>query len=158
VAVLRAWLGEQRGVPDDPLFPASHGGRLSRDAVERLLTKHGAVAERSCPSLNGKRLSPHTLRHTSAMWLLHAGVDQAVIALWLQHETTRTTDMYLHADLALKEKALAHTAPPNTWAGRYKAPDSLLAFLTSLLIMPTAPRLPPRPSSRNRRSRGTRSA
>jgi integrase/recombinase XerD len=124
VAVLRAWLAEQHGDPADPLFPASHGGPLSRDAVERLLTKHAKVAQRACPSLTGKRLSPHTLRHTSAMRLLHAGVDTTVIALWLGHETTRTADTYLHADLALKEKALARTAPPNTRAGRYQAPDS----------------------------------
>ncbi|MCA1677474.1 MAG: site-specific integrase [Actinobacteria bacterium] len=132
VAVLRTWLAEQHSDPADPLFPASHGGRLSRDAVERLLTKHAKVAERSCPSLNGKRVSPHTLRHTSAMRLLHAGVDTTVIALWLGHETTRTTDIYLHADLALKEKALARTTPPNTRPGRYRASDSLLAFLASL--------------------------
>lgn len=132
VAVLRSWLAEQRGDRDDPLFPTSHGGALSRDAVERLITKHAAIAERSCPTLKGKRLSPHTLRHTSAMRLLHAGVDTTVIALWLGHETTRTTQMYLHADLALKEKALARTTPPHTRAGRYRAPDTLLAFLASL--------------------------
>jgi integrase/recombinase XerD len=132
VAVLRAWLAEQRGELADPLFPASHGGPLSRDAVERLLTKYAAIAERSCPSLKGKRLSPHALRHTTAMRLLHAGVDTTVIALWLGHETTRTTQIYLHADLALKERALARTAPPHTRAGRYRAPDPLLAFLASL--------------------------
>jgi site-specific recombinase XerD len=133
VAVLRAWLHEHQGAPADPLFPASHhGGPLSRDAVERLLIKHATIAQRACPSLEDKQISPHTLRHTSAMRLLHAGVDRTVIALWLGHETTRTTDIYLHADLALKEQALARTAPPNTRAGRYRAPDSLLAFLASL--------------------------
>jgi integrase/recombinase XerD len=132
VTVLRAWLAEQRGEPADPLFPASHGGPLSPDAVERLLTKHAAIAESSCPSLKGKRLSPHTLRHTSAMRLLHAGVDTTVIALWLGHETTRTTQIYLHADLALKQRALDRTTPPHTRAGRYQAPDTLLAFLASL--------------------------
>lgn len=131
-AVLRAWIDEQHGQPIDPLFPASHGGHLSRDAVERLLSKHAQAAQRSCPSLSGKRLSPHTLRHTSAMRLLHAGVDTTVIALWLGHETTRTTQVYLHADLALKAKALARTAPATTAAQRYRAPDSLLAFLASL--------------------------
>lgn len=132
VAVLRAWVAEQSGDPADPLFPASHGGPLSRDAIERLLAKHAATAQHVCPTLNGKRLSPHTMRHTSAMRLLHAGVDTTVIALWLGHETTRTTDAYLHADLALKEKALARTAPPHTQAGRYRPPDSLMAFLASL--------------------------
>lgn len=132
VQVLRAWLADNPGEPSDPLFPASHGGRLSRDAVERLLTKHAAVAAHGCPTLNSKQVSPHVLRHTSAMRLLHAGVDTTVIALWLGHESTRITDIYLHADLALKEKALARTTPPNTRAGRYQAPDSLLAFLESL--------------------------
>jgi integrase/recombinase XerD len=99
---------------------------------ERLLTKHAAVAAHRCPTLNNKPISPHVLRHTSAMRLLHAGVDTTVIALWLGHETTRTTDIYLHADLALKERALARTTPPHTRAGRYRPPDSLLAFLESL--------------------------
>lgn len=132
VAVLRTWLAEQRGDPADPLFPASHSGPLSRDAVERLLTKYAAIAQRTCPSLKGKRLSPHALRHTSAMRLLHAGVDTTVIALWLGHETTRTTQVYLHADLALKERALARTTSPHTRPGRYRASDTLLAFLASL--------------------------
>jgi integrase/recombinase XerD len=132
VRVLRAWLAERPGDPLDPLFAASHGGRLSRDAVERLLTKHAAVAAHHCPTLRSKQVSPHVLRHTSAMRLLHAGVDTTVIALWLGHESTRTTDIYLHADLALKEKALARTTPPDTRGGRYQAPDTLLAFLESL--------------------------
>lgn len=131
-AVLRQWLREHHSEPADPLFPSSRGGPLSRDAVERLLAKHSAIAQRTCPILKGKRLSPHVLRHTSAMRLLHAGVDTTVIALWLGHETTRTTQIYLHADLSLKERALARTAPPHTRAGRYRAPDALLAFLASL--------------------------
>lgn len=132
IGVLRAWLAENPGDPTCPLFPANHGGRLSRDAVERLLAKHAAVAAHRCPTLTAKQVSPHVLRHTSAMRLLHAGVDTTVIALWLGHESTRTTDIYLQADLALKEKALARTAPPRTRAGRYRAPDSLLAFLDGL--------------------------
>jgi integrase/recombinase XerD len=132
VQVLRAWLAENAAEPTAPLFLASHGGRLSRDAVERLLTKHAHVATRSCPTLKSKSVSPHVLRHTSAMRLLHAGVDTTVIALWLGHESTRTTDIYLHADLTLKERALARTVPPRTRAGRYRAPDSLLAFLEGL--------------------------
>ncbi len=132
VQVLRAWLAENPGEPSDPLFLASHSGRLSRDAVERLLAKHAAAAAHRCPTLKSKQVSPHVLRHTSAMRLLHAGVDITVIALWLGHESTRTTDIYLQADLTLKEKALARTAPPRTRAGRYRAPDSLLAFLEGL--------------------------
>lgn len=131
-AVLRAWLAEQSGQPTDPLFPASRGGRLSRDAVERLITKHAATAELTGPTLKNKRVSPHVLRHTSAMRLLHAGVDITVIALWLGHENTRTTDIYLHADLTLKAKALARTNPPDTRPGRYQPTDTLLAFLETL--------------------------
>ena len=132
VTILRAWLTENPGQPTDPLLCALHGGQLSRDAIERLVSKHTAVAARACPTLTTKKVSPHVLRHTSAMRLLHAGVDTTVIALWLGHESTRTTDIYLHADLALKEKALARTTPPSTRVGRYRPPDSLLAFLESL--------------------------
>jgi site-specific recombinase XerD len=132
VRVLRAWLAEHTSESNDPLFPASHGGPLSRDSVERLVDKHAKHAQDACPTLAGKSISPHVLRHTSAMRLLHAGVDITVIALWLGHESTRTTDVYLHADLTLKEKALARTNPPHTRARRYRPPDSLLAFLDGL--------------------------
>lgn len=132
VAVLRAWLAERQGQPTEPLFPTSRGGSLSRDAVEKLVAKHTAEARRTCPSLRGKPVSPHTLRHTSAMQLLHAGIDTTVIALWLGHEQIETTNIYLHADLSLKERAIARTAPPRTTPGRYQAPDTLLAFLNSL--------------------------
>jgi integrase/recombinase XerD len=131
-AVLRVWQHERAGNPDEPLFPTSRGGPLSRDAVAWLLAKHVATAAQGCPSLNAKTISPHTLRHTAAMRLLHAGNDITVIALWLGHESTQTTQIYLHADLALKERALARTAPPNTTPGRYRPPDQLLAFLESL--------------------------
>jgi integrase/recombinase XerD len=130
--VLRVWRHEHAGNPDEPLFPTSRGGRLSRDAVAWLLAKHVATAAQGCPSLTAKTISPHTLRHTAAMRLLHAGIDITVIALWLGHESTQTTQIYLHADLALKERALARTAPPNTTPGRYRPPDQLLAFLQSL--------------------------
>ena len=131
-AVLRVWQHERAGNHDDPLFPTSRGGRLSRDAVAWLLAKHVATAAHACPSLDAKTISPHVLRHTAAMRLLHAGVDITVIALWLGHESTQTTQIYLHADLALKERALARTAPPNTTPGRYRPADQLLAFLESL--------------------------
>ena len=131
-AVLRVWQHERAGNPDDPLFPNSRGGRLSRDAVAWLLAKHVATARHACASLTSKTISPHVLRHTAAMRLLHAGVDITVIALWLGHESTQTTQIYLHADLALKERALARTAPPNTTPGRYRPRDQLLAFLESL--------------------------
>ena len=132
VAVLRAWLNERAGQPDQPLFPARDSGRLSRDAVERRITKHTATAADNCPSLKTKNITAHTLRHTAAMRLLHAGVDTSVIALWLGHEQTETTQIYLHADLALKEKALARTTPPSAKPGRYRPPDQLLAFLEAL--------------------------
>lgn len=132
VAVLRVWLSERGGEPADPLFPTRSGTRLSRDAVERRLTKYSAIAAARCPSLRDKRLTAHVLRHTAAMRLLQAGVDTSVIALWLGHEQVDTTQIYLHADLALKERALARTAPPGTKPGRYRPSDAILAFLDGL--------------------------
>jgi site-specific recombinase XerD len=108
--VVRDWLTERHGEPTDPLFPNRAGGRLSADAVADLLAKHLATAADRCPSLKAKRVSPHTLRHTAAMTLLRAGVDTSTIALWLGHAGTKATQVYLHADLALKEAALARTA------------------------------------------------
>jgi len=131
--VLRAWLAERGGQPGDPLFPTRRGTPLSRDAVGRLVAKHAATAQVACPSLRHKQVTPHTLRHSTAMALLHAGVDISVIALWLGHESTQTTQTYLHADMTIKERALARTTPPSAGApGRYKAPDTLLAFLDNL--------------------------
>lgn len=133
VTVLRAWLRESPAQPTDPLFPSRHGRRLSRDAIERLVTKHAAKAAKQCTSLRDKRVSPHVLRHTSAMQLLHAGIDQVVIALWLGHESIETTQIYLHADMSIKEKAIARTAPLRCpGPHRYRAPDTLLAFLQAL--------------------------
>jgi site-specific recombinase XerD len=130
--VLRAWLREQNGPPENPLFPNNRGGQLSRDAVEDLLAKYVRVASLLCPSLKQKRVSPHVLRHTSAMDLLQHGVDRSVIALWLGHESVETTQIYLHANLQLKQAALARAAPLNVRAGRYRPGDRLLAFLKSL--------------------------
>ena len=132
VAVLRVWLSERKGQADQPLFPTSRGRRLSRDGLERRLTKHVTTAAQTRPSLHEKNITPHTLRHTAAMQLLHAGVDTTVIALWLGHERVDTTQIYLHADLALKERALARTRPPDAKPGRYRPPDTLLAFLEAL--------------------------
>jgi site-specific recombinase XerD len=105
---------------------------LSRDALEHRLAECVAKASNNCPTLREKRISLHVLRHTAAMRLLHAGNDLSVIALWLGHEQMETTQIYLHADLALKEKALARTTPVNTSPGRYRPPDTLLAFLEAL--------------------------
>jgi integrase len=128
-AVLSIWLQERAGRLDEPLFPTSRGRRLSRDAVAWLLAKHATSAAQHHPAIDPAVISPHTLRHTCAMRLLHAGIDTTVIALWLGHESTQTTQIYIHADLALKEKALARTAPATTPPGRYRPPDKLLAFL-----------------------------
>jgi len=132
VAVLQAWLRERQAEPEDPLFATSHGRPLSRDAVAWLLTKHAATARQHCPSIGAKTITPHVLRHSCAMTLLRAGADTSVIALWLGHEKTETVQIYLHADLALKERALARTAPLGAKPGRYKPPDALLAFLEAL--------------------------
>jgi integrase/recombinase XerD len=132
VAVLRGWLQEHAGQPDQPLFPTSSGRALSRDAIALLVAKHAISASHCCPTLKNKKVSPHTLRHTAAMNLLHAGVDSTVIALWLGHESVEATQIYLHADMQIKERALARTTPPNSTPGRYRPPDTLLAFLEAL--------------------------
>jgi integrase/recombinase XerD len=127
-----AWLRERHGQPEQPVFPSIRGGRLSRDAVEHLIAKYINVAKQTCPSLNGKKISAHKLRHSAAMDLLHHGVDRSVIALWLGHENVETTQMYLHADMQLKEKILLRTTPLGVKPGRYRPNDELLAFLESL--------------------------
>ena len=132
VAVLRQWLQELQGQPQDPLFPTRQGQPLTRYGVGQLLDKHIATAARTCPSLNAKRVTPHTLRHTNAMLLRAGGVDITTIALWLGHESTQTTHIYEHADPALKEQAIARIAPFGTKPGRYQPPDALLAFLERL--------------------------
>jgi site-specific recombinase XerD len=130
--MLDAWLGERHGRPEDPLFLSIRGGKLSRDAIERLISKYTALAGRTCASLKRKKVSPHVLRHATAMDLLQNGVDRSVIALWLGHESVETTQMYLHADMRLKEQALSRTQPLNVRPGRYRPHDTLLAFLESL--------------------------
>jgi integrase/recombinase XerD len=132
VKVLRTWLAELGPAPGSPLFPVQSGARMSRDAVEKLVAKHAAAAENGCPSVKEKNVTPHTLRHTAAMTLLKAGVDTSVIALWLGHEGPETTQVYLHADMTIKEQALARVQQPGTSPGRYRPPDTLLAFLDSL--------------------------
>ena len=131
-AALRTWIDERQGEPDSPVFPNQRGGALSHDGLAYLLAKHLAVARQACPSLQGKRVTPHVLRHTAAMELLQNGVDRAVIALWLGHESVETTYVYLHADLKLKEAALAKTTPIQGTSARYRPDDEVLAFLNSL--------------------------
>ena len=131
-AVLAAWLREPGRAPDQPLFPNARGGRLSSHGVHYLLAKHVVAAAQVCPSLKRKRVSPHVLRHTTAMDLLHEGCEQCVIALWLGHESIETTQVYLDADLEMKQRILDKTTPPNGKPGRYRPEDKLLAFLKSL--------------------------
>lgn len=131
-AILKAWLQEIPASADATVFPNARGARLSADGVQYLLAKHVAVAAKDCPSLAHKRVTPHVLRHTTAMELLLAGVDRAVIALWLGHESVETTQIYLDANLAIKEQALARTTPPDVTPGRFRPDDKLLAFLNEL--------------------------
>jgi integrase/recombinase XerD len=112
--------------------PTSTGKPLTRKALARRIAKYAVRAVERCPSLTAKTITPHVLRHTAAMRLLHAGIDTTVIALWLGHEQVETTQMYLHADLALKERVLARTKPLDSKPGRYRPPDALLGFLDGL--------------------------
>jgi site-specific recombinase XerD len=129
---LQVWLAERGGAPTEPLFPSRRGGALSRDAVALLVSKHVVAARNLCPTLATKTVSPHVLRHTCAMQLLAVGTDVTVIALWLGHEQIESTNIYLHADLGIKERALARTTPAHTAPGRFRPPDKLLAFLEGL--------------------------
>jgi site-specific recombinase XerD len=131
-AVLHAWLREIGNSNEAILLPSARGTRLSADGVQYLLSKHLATARKRCASLQKKRVTPHVLRHTTAMELLQAGVDRAVIALWLGHESVETTQIYLDANLALKEQALAKITPPDSRPGRYRPDDRLMAFLEAL--------------------------
>ena len=132
VTTMRRYLA---GLATEPavLFPTRGGTPMSADAVARRLSKHLAAAARSCPTLGAKNVTPHTLRHTAAMRLLHAGIDTTVIALWLGHQSIETTQIYLHADMSIKEQALARTRPTGIKPGRYRPPsDNLLTFLQAL--------------------------
>ncbi|WP_370381864.1 tyrosine-type recombinase/integrase [Catenulispora sp. GAS73] len=134
IAALRDWLAEHPGPgrAEDPLFTTRQGTPMSRDSIHARITKYQKAAACSCPSLADKNLTPHTLRHSTAMHLRHAGVGNAVIALWLGHHDIRSTQVYTHADLKLKEQALDRTAPPDVPPGRFQPSDQLLAFLEAL--------------------------
>jgi integrase/recombinase XerD len=131
-AVLSAWIEEQGREPSKFLFPNARGERLSADAVQHLVAKHVVIARHRCPSLAKKRVTPHVLRHTAAMELLQAGVDRSLIAIWLGHESLDTTQIYLDANLAMKEEILAKTRPVESKPGRYRPEDQLLSFLKAL--------------------------
>jgi integrase/recombinase XerD len=132
VGVLKAWINEQGGDESRFLFPSSNGGRLSADAVQHALATHVTAAQRKCPSLAKKRVTPHVLRHTAAMELLQAGVDRALIAIWLGHESLDTTQIYLDADLHLKKTVLDKITPIQNRPGRYRPDDKLLSYLKGL--------------------------
>jgi integrase/recombinase XerD len=132
VAVLSAWIEELGREPSKFLFPNARGDRLSADAVQHMVAKHVALARQKCPSLVNKRVSPHVLRHAAAMELLQAGVDRSLIAIWLGHESLETTQIYLDANLAMKEEILAKTRPVESKPGRYQPDDQLLSFLKAL--------------------------
>jgi len=133
LTVLNAWINENASPTNAPMFTTTTGRALSRDAIERRVRHTATTAATACPSLAGKRVTAHTLRHTTAMRLLHAGVDTTVIALWLGHEQIATTNIYIHADMTLKENAIAKVTPPQTAAqGRYQPTDAVLAFLDAL--------------------------
>ena len=132
VTTMTTYLAERTTHPGAALFCGPHGQPLSRDALEHRLAKHLTTAAITCPALAAKHVTMHTLRHTAAMNLLNAGVDVSVIALWLGHADTHSTDAYLHADMALKQAAIDRTRPPNVKPGTYHPEPDILAWLTSL--------------------------
>jgi site-specific recombinase XerD len=132
VAVLKAWLCEPPRGDGQVLFPNARGTRLTPDGVHYLLVRHVKTAAKVCPSLKGKRVTVHRLRHTMAMDLLQQGVDRSVIALWLGHESLDTTQIYLEATLAMKERALSKMKPLDGKFKRYRPGDHLLGFLNNL--------------------------
>lgn len=129
---LATWIKRDLPATTRVVFPSARGGRLSADAVQYLVAKHVAIAGKTCPSLVRKRVTPHVLRHTTAMELLQAGTGRSVIAMWLGHASLETTQIYLDADLTLKEQVLAMTTPHDGQTGRYRPDDQLMAFLSSL--------------------------
>ena len=132
VQALRNWLEERAAAPHQPLFVSNRRGRFSRDGIERIVRKYALMASETCPTLKSKRVSPHTLRHSTAMELLRSGVGCTVIALWLGHETVETTQIYLHADMQIKKEAMDRTRPPDVPEGAYRPADELMAFLEAL--------------------------
>jgi len=129
---LRGYLAERATKPGQALFPGPTGQPLSVDAIQHRLAIALSVASQTCPTLAGKHVTMHTLRHSAAMRFLHAGIDTSVIALWLGHEQIATTSIYLHADLTIKQQALDRTRPPDVPPGPYQPEDTLLAWLDSL--------------------------
>ena len=130
---IRNWIKFAGLTPDQPLFPNRFGTVMTRTAVQQRLQLHvQAAAEKSCPALRHRRVSPHTIRHTTAMHLLQSGVATPVIALWLGHEDPSTTHQYIEADLLMKEAALKRLQPPKEKQRRFRASSGLLQFLDNL--------------------------
>ncbi len=144
VQLLRSWLAERHGEADDALFPSRRGGRLSPDAVQRLVAKHVATARNACPSMANKQLSTHNLRHSCAMDLLRNSLDVAVLALWLGHEKLESTNAYIQADPTLKQQALDRLTPLNPTA----KPGTLQALRRVARLPRTSPIMPPRTTAR----------
>ena len=131
-ARLRDWINRIDNDPAKPVFCNRVGNRLTRSGVESRLQVAVTRATNHCPSLKNRKISPHTIRHSTAMHLLQSGVDLSVIALWLGHEDPATTHLYVEADLAMKEAALQRLQEPTQHRARYRASNSILAFLQSL--------------------------
>ena len=129
---MKAWLREHDPAPSSPLFPNARGQHFSPDGIQYLLSKHARTAQHRCPSLKKRRVSPHVLRHTTAMELLQAGVDRSLIALWLGHESVESTQVYVDANLAMKEEILAKTSPRSVRPRRYRPSDRLMVLLEGL--------------------------
>jgi integrase/recombinase XerD len=129
---LQQWLSTLPASADQPVFPNRAGSAMTRSGVQDRLDRAVRTAAGHCPTLRDRRISPHLVRHSTAMHLLQAGVDLTVIALWLGHESPTTTHMYVEADLKMKQQALEKIPPAHPGAGRYRPPDKLLAFLEGL--------------------------
>lgn len=129
---IKQWMTEIDQGPEKPLFPNRYGNHMSRSGIENRLNAAVTIALKQCPSLKGRKITPHVIRHTTAMHLLQSGVDLTVIAMWLGHESVETTHHYIEADLAMKLKALSAMTQPQTSIKRYKPTKDLLAFLNQL--------------------------
>ena len=129
---IRRWLPRITATPDQPLFPNRSGGHMTRSAVTDRLKLACKLATARCPQLGGRRISPHTFRHATAMHMLQAGLDVTLIALWLGHESPATTHMYVQADLTMKERALSAVRSPRVKLSRFKPTDRVLQFLSTL--------------------------
>jgi site-specific recombinase XerD len=132
VKLLRTWIRQLDGAPDSPLLPNARGNSMTRYGITQRLRLAVKQAATEHSSLRSARISPHTIRHTTAMHLLQSGVDLSVIAMWLGHETTQTTHQYLDADLELKKQVLASVEPPRIRRAPRSRDDNIVQFLKDL--------------------------